>query len=217
MANYNTRVITSAEVYQRTNRITIDNLIDDYPTVTFNEENVYIFDNNVSLKMPLDPLVKVVNDMNELVPMVDPVNDLPTGHILSLQKIYNILYSCYRYFALTRDNPTPSLSVIYKCHMNGNYEFIILRNGQLTISGSIEWQMVGCGENPITAAELQLTDLPSGSFTFESNDFYKTILIPMVENVTLTDRFKIVIQKPANFNLEVTEVIATDTNCMCNE
>jgi hypothetical protein len=102
MPNYKETLLQGTK-YQRACRITIDNPLDQTPSVTFIEEEVILNSDNTrshkiigSLSMTFDP--------NEIVTIIDPITNLPTDKKYPTLIAQLIIYSMYWKKALERDN-----------------------------------------------------------------------------------------------------------------
>jgi hypothetical protein len=102
MPNYKETTVTGTK-YQRACRVMIENPINKTPTVSFIEEEITINSDNTkshkligSLNMSFDP--------NEVVEIINPITNLPTGQKYPTSVAQLIIYSLYWKKALERDS-----------------------------------------------------------------------------------------------------------------
>lgn len=111
MSNYNEGTITGSK-WTRCSSIHIINKYGKIPHIIFGEEDL------VDIGEP-DPIIKNkgseihadFDQLNGIIPILDPSTGLPTGATVSHVELYTILYSLYMQKAVERDTYINSQSI----------------------------------------------------------------------------------------------------------
>lgn len=190
MANYQQRDLTGAQEYLRSNRIVIENPLQDIQSVSYFEEQVILVDNVPVVKVPNGQVTKILDNLYEIFPLVNPLTDLPLGQNMTYLEAYTILYSAYRFLASCRDYPIPEVYIYAgdadKAEGNADttaFTFTVVRRGKILDPSSVDWAVTGTGDNPANADDFGGT-FPSGTLEFSAWDFYKTLTIQVSGDTT---------------------------------
>lgn len=211
-----------AQIYQRSFRIMIENPLVETPSVRFSEERVIKLDDEVIAKIPCGEVFKLLDDLTQRIPMINPATDMPLGTTMSYLDIYVVLYSSYRFLANLRDTLEPTFSLHSMGSQpegdsgNTTFTFVVNFHGNDgSHTGSVDWAVTGTGDHPADADDFGGT-FPSGTLTFGLNDFFKFITISVSGDtaVELDETFKVTLSNPQGADIfpDHTEAIATITN-----
>lgn len=222
MPNYLQQNISSAQTYQRANKIIIENPLNDIPMVTYNEEMVYIFDGEVVLKNPCGSIDKILTNLEETFPIINPINDLPIPTTKNYKDVYVILYSVYRYLKTSlRDFPeSPQINIepseleLNEGTETTTFNFVIFRKGKLDNVSSIDWVVTASENSQISADDFDGGIFPSGTIEFAAGEFYKYLNIDVSgDSIAEEDElFNVTISNPVNGILGNSTVTATIKN-----
>lgn len=80
----------------------------------------------------------------------------------------------------------------------GGTDFIITRSGDISVAGSVDWQVAGRGASPATGADFAGGVLPGGTVQFAAGEITKTVHLAILNDYAQepTEGFQILLSNP---------------------
>ena len=92
-----------------------------------------------------------------------------------------------------------SLGPVGTAEQTGGTDFIITRSGDVSVAGSVDWQVAGSGVVPATGADFTGGALPGGTAQFAAGEITKTIHLAVLNDYVQepTEGFQILLSNPS--------------------
>lgn len=101
MPNYKETTLTGSS-FNRCRQIEITNPYEGLPAAIFTEERITLLSDRVLRDQP-DAPIRADYIPGAVIAIYDPVTLLPTGATVTMQEVYDLLFSAYFHFAVSRD------------------------------------------------------------------------------------------------------------------